>query len=208
MPIVVRTHKTVIGIDEAGRGPLAGPVVSSAVIIKKRIPEVADSKSLTSEKREALFNLILNEAVAFGIGIASVEEIEKMNILNATLLSMKRALNSLLLCYKMKYGEEISDFIVLIDGNRKIKEVNYPQKTIVSGDKSIYEISAASIIAKVVRDRIMKSYSKRYPDYGFEIHKGYATEFHREQVLKLGPCPIHRKKFLTNLLYGEQKLFR
>jgi len=208
MPIVAKTRKIIIGIDEAGRGPLAGPVVSAAVIIKKKIPFVADSKSLTLAKREALFDLIINEAIAFGVGVASVQEIEKLNILNATFLSMRRALDSLFVNYRQKNNKELKNFEILVDGNKKIKGLTFPQRAVVSGDRLIYEISSASIIAKVVRDRMMRSFAKRYPGFGFERHKGYATGEHREKILKLGPSALHRKSFLRNLLNDEQKLFR
>lgn len=198
-------HK--VGIDEAGRGSLAGPVVSAAVIIKKKIEGVDDSKSLSFSKREALFYLIKEHCVALGIGIATCEEIESMNILNATLLSMKRAVSSLSMHYSMKFREELKDVLLLIDGNRKIKDISYSQKAIVGGDKTVYEISAASIIAKVTRDRIMISLSRKYPGYGFEKHMGYATGYHIQKIREEGPSDIHRRSFLKKILYDEQKLF-
>lgn len=197
-----------VGIDEAGRGSLAGPVVSAAVIIEEKIAGVNDSKSLTSDMREALFHLILNSAVSFGMGVASREEIDRFNILNATFLSMIRAIDSLLLNYRYRFGSELSDFTLLVDGNKKIKGITYPQRAIVAGDKIIYEISAASIVAKVTRDRIMESLSKKYPAYGFEQHKGYATKFHIEKILEFGPSEIHRRTFLRRIMENEQKLFR
>ncbi len=196
-----------VGIDEAGRGSLAGPVVSAAVIIEEKIAGVNDSKSLTSDMREALFHLILNGAVSFGIGVASCKEIDRINILNATFLSMRRAIDSLFLNYRKRFGSELSDFMLLVDGNKKIKGIVYPQRAIISGDKIVYEISAASIVAKVTRDRIMESLSKKYPVYGFEQHKGYATKSHIEKIVEFGPSEIHRRTFLRRVMENEQKLF-
>ncbi len=188
-------HKIVIGVDEAGRGPLAGPVVSGAVVITEKIEGVKDSKSLSEKQREALFNSILNRCVAFGIGLSTPEEIDKLNILNASLLSMKRAVFSLFINMKNKNMEIPENFIVLVDGNRKIKDFPFPQKTIVRGDSKIYEISAASIIAKVVRDRMMCTFAKFYPQYDFCKNKGYPTLAHKKAVKLYGPSPIHRLTF-------------
>ncbi len=197
-------HKIVIGVDEAGRGPLAGPVVSGAVVITEKIEGVKDSKSLSEKQREALFNSILNRCVAFGIGLSTPEEIDKLNILNASLLSMKRAVFSLFINMKNKNMEIPENFIVLVDGNRKIKDFPFPQKTIVRGDSKIYEISAASIIAKVVRDRMMCTFAKFYPQYDFCKNKGYPTLAHKKAVKLYGPSPIHR---LTFRGVNEQTLF-
>ena len=189
-----------IGIDEAGRGPLAGPVVSAAVIIEHRIEGVKDSKKLIPKKRSLLFNEIINYAIAFGVGTASVEEIESLNILNATFLSMRRAIDSLLLSYKKQFGEIYpEDFIVLVDGNKPIPDIPFKVKAIVKGDNLIYEISCASIIAKVYRDNIMVALANAYPQYGFEKNKGYGTKEHFEALKKFGISPVHRKKFVRGL---------
>ncbi|MGC9125754.1 MAG: ribonuclease HII [Caldisericaceae bacterium] len=200
-------RRLTIGIDEAGRGPLAGPVVAAAVIIDKKIEGVRDSKTLSPEARDFLFNLIIENAIAFGIGVSSQAEIDSINILQATFLSMRRAVDSLHMCYRLKHGKDIAKAIVLVDGNKTIPMLNVAQKAVVEGDASVYEISAASIVAKVTRDRIMESLAKRYPQYGFERHKGYATVEHRKAILKYGPCEIHRKTFLRKLYENEQKLF-
>jgi len=191
-----KNHRVIIGVDEAGRGPLAGPVVSGAVIINEKIDGVKDSKSLSQKQREALFDIIREKSVAFGVGIASNREIDEINILNAALLSMKRAIDALLRNLENKgirvKGDEI---LVLVDGNRRIKGLQFEQRTVVKGDSKIYEISAASIIAKVVRDRMMCVFDKRYPQYDFCRHKGYPTREHKMLIAKLGPCPLHRKSF-------------
>ncbi|MGC8722080.1 MAG: ribonuclease HII [Caldisericaceae bacterium] len=200
-------RRLTIGIDEAGRGPLAGPVVAAAVIIDKKIEGVKDSKTLSPEARDFLFDLIIKNAIAFGIGVSSQAEIDSINILQATFLSMRRAVDSLHMCYRLKHGKDIAKAIVLVDGNKTIPMLDNAQKAIVDGDASVYEISAASIVAKVTRDRIMESLAKKYPQYGFERHKGYATAEHRKAILKYGPCEIHRKTFLRKLYENEQKLF-
>ncbi len=205
---MVSNLKFTIGIDEAGRGPLAGPVVSAAVIIKKRIKGVKDSKALTPKARDVLFQQIIDNSIAFGIGLSTPEEIDKINILKATLLSMQRALASLQMNYRMKFGKEIVNALVLVDGNKTVPDITFPEKAIVKGDAKIYEISASSIIAKVTRDRVMTALSKKYPDYGFEKHKGYATESHRKAILQFGPSKIHRRTFLRKLNEREQRLFR
>jgi ribonuclease HII len=176
----------IAGVDEAGRGPLAGPVISAVVILnpKKRILGLRDSKLLTWQKRESLFEQIINKALDFAIGRAEVEEIDEFNILQATFLSMQRAVA------KLKLIPEL----VLIDGNRCPK-LPYPCEAIVDGDDKIKEISAASILAKVTRDREMAELAKKYPGYGFAKHKGYGTEEHVKALKKLGPCAIHRRSF-------------
>jgi ribonuclease HII len=204
----VKSPKFTIGVDEAGRGPLAGPVVSAAVIINKKIEGIKDSKTLSAKARDTLFELIINNSIAFGIGISSQSEIDSMNILQATLLSMRRAIDSLYMCYNLKSGKEIEKATILVDGNKTIPGLKLPQRAVIDGDAKIYEISAASIIAKVTRDRIMQSLSKKYPEYGFGRHKGYATYEHRKAIVKYGPCEIHRKTFLRKLYENEQKLFR
>lgn len=182
---------SVCGVDEAGRGPLAGPVCAAAVILPrgKFIEGVNDSKKLSEKKREQLFSVIQNEAVSYGIGWASVEEIEEINILNAAMLAMKRAVDSL---------EKKADF-AYIDGN-KVPDLDIPCTAVVKGDANSMSIAAASILAKVSRDRLMIQYSKQYPEYMFEKHKGYGTKIHNEAILKYGPSPIHRMSFLKKLL--------
>ena len=175
------------GIDEAGRGPLAGPVVSSCVVWKE-LPVnkrgVADSKLLTEKKREDLFPWITDHAYRVGIGIATSEEIDTLNILNASLLSMERA---------VLYTGVAPD-LLLVDGNRKLK--NFPDcKTVVKGDRKCFYIACASIIAKVVRDRIMDSYHLLYPAYNFRQNKGYPTKIHKMLIGDHGVSPIHRKTF-------------
>lgn len=195
-----------IGVDEAGRGPLAGPVVASAVIISKKIIGVKDSKKIPEKKREELFLQIIKEAEAIGVGVATVEEIEQFNILNATFLAMRRAIESLLISYRKKYKHEKLNVFVLVDGNRLIPNLPYEEEAIIDGDSKIYEISCASIVAKVYRDRIMEQLSKSYPQYHFERNKGYGTKDHIEAILRYGVTPIHRKKFLRNI--EHELLFR
>ncbi len=191
-----KSRRIIIGVDEAGRGPLAGPVVSGAVIINEKIDGVKDSKSLSQKQREALFDVIREKSVAFGVGIASSSEIDEINILNAALLSMKRAIDALFRNLENK-GIQVQgdDILVLVDGNRRIKGLKFQQETVVKGDSKVYEISAASVIAKVVRDRMMCVFDKRYPQYNFCKHKGYPTKEHRMLIAKFGPCPLHRKSF-------------
>jgi ribonuclease HII len=181
-----RGFKAVAGVDEAGRGPLAGPVVAAAVILPVGLllPEVNDSKQLTAAKRDELFDLIRAEALGVGVGIAAAEVIDQVNILGATLRAMREAVLSL---------SRTPDFI-LIDGTCKIP-VNIEQRTIRKGDSLSLSIAAASIIAKVTRDRMMLDYAALYPGYGFAGHKGYGAASHLAAIAKLGPSPIHRKSF-------------
>ncbi len=176
----------IAGVDEAGRGPLAGPVVSAAVILPAdfSVDGVNDSKKLTAAKRDRLFDRIRAEAVSVAVGIADHEEIDRLNILQASLLSMKRAVKAL---------ETPPDYL-LIDG---IFTVSYPtaQEAVKKGDSLSMSIAAASIIAKVTRDRIMDNYDREFPQYGFKKHKGYPTQKHREAIRQHGPSPIHRKSF-------------
>lgn len=187
----------IIGVDEAGRGPLAGSVVAAAVKLKKyseKLQEINDSKKLTEKKREKLFDIIM-ENFEVGIGVASAQEIDEINILNATFLAMRRAIEEL--------GKKSStDVLILVDGNFKIREYNGEQEPVIKGDAKSLSIAAASIIAKVTRDRMLVEEGKEYPEYYFEKHKGYGTKAHREALLKYGPTPIHRKTFLTKIL-GE-----
>ena len=186
--------QVICGVDEAGRGPLAGPVCAAAVILPKHleIPGLTDSKKLSDKKRRELFPLIQEQAVAYGIGFASEQEIDEINILQATFLAMKRALAQL-------NGQ--ADF-ALIDGNRET-DFGLPVKTVVKGDSLSANIAAASVLAKVTRDNIMTEMANQYPEYGFEIHKGYGTKAHYEALRTYGPCPIHRKTFLKKF-YGEK----
>ena len=187
----LKGYKAICGVDEAGRGPLAGPVCAAAVILPKGeiIEGVNDSKKLTEKKRESLYDVIKEKAVAYSIAFATVEEIEEMNILNATMLAMKRAVEGLSLP---------ADY-AMIDGN-KIPDLNIPAEYVIKGDANSMSIAAASILAKVTRDRLCADYEKEYPQYGFVKHKGYGTKLHREMILKYGPCKIHRMSFLKKLL--------
>jgi len=186
---------SIIGIDEAGRGPLAGPVVSSAVKIINYVEEfdmINDSKKLTEKKREFLFDIILANCEV-GVGIANEKEIDDINILNATFLAMRRAIEDL-----EAEGTEFD--LALIDGNHKIREYDEPQEFVIKGDGKSLAIAAASIIAKVTRDRIMVKYDELYPEYGFAKHKGYGTKQHREALLNHGKVDCHRNSFLTKIL--------
>lgn len=185
---------TVCGVDEAGRGPLAGPVCAAAVILPPhlQIPGLDDSKKLSDKRRRELFPIIKEQAIAYGIGFASHEEIDRINILQATFLAMKRALEQL---------EGKADF-ALIDGNRET-DFGIPVQTVVKGDSRSANIAAASVLAKVTRDDIMDAMAAEYPGYGFEIHKGYGTKAHYAALTEHGPSPIHRMTFLKKF-YGEK----
>ena len=185
---------SICGMDEAGRGPLAGPVCAAAVILPAHleIPGLNDSKKLTDKKRRELFPIIKEQAIAYGIGLASHEEIDEINILQATFLAMQRAIDQL---------EGKAEF-ALIDGNRE-KDFGLPVMTVVKGDSRSASIAAASILAKVTRDDILEEQAKLYPQYGFEIHKGYGTKAHYEALRTYGPSPIHRMTFLKKF-YGEK----
>ncbi len=178
--------KYIAGVDEAGRGALAGPVYSGAVILPpfSSIP-VNDSKLLTPREREELFEIIKKESLCWSFGYATVEEIEKFGILQATFLAMKRAVE----------GLEIKPEYLLIDGNIPIPDIDIQQETVVKGDRRCLSIASASIVAKVLRDKYMKELDKEYPEYGFGKHKGYATKEHREKIKDLGTLVIHRKGF-------------
>ena len=182
----------ICGVDEAGRGPLAGPVCAAAVILPKGlvIPGLNDSKKLSDKRRRELFPIIQQEAVSFGIAFASQEEIDEINILQATFLAMRRAIDQL---------DPKPDF-ALIDGNRET-DFGVPCKTVIKGDSLSANIAAASVLAKVTRDNWMIEAAEKYPGYGFEIHKGYGTKAHYAALEKLGPCAIHRRTFLKKL-YG------
>ena len=182
----------ICGVDEAGRGPLAGPVCAAAVILPKGlvIPGLNDSKKLSDKRRRELFPIIQQEAVSFSIAFASQEEIDEINILQATFLAMRRAMEQL----------NPQPEFALIDGNRET-DFGVPCKTVIKGDSLSANIAAASVLAKVTRDNWMMEAAEKYPGYGFEIHKGYGTKAHYAALEKLGPCPIHRRSFLKKL-YG------
>lgn len=189
-----RGFHAICGIDEAGRGPLAGPVCAAAVILPERldIPGLNDSKKLTDKKRRELFPIIKEQAVAFGLGWASQEEIDEINILQATFLAMSRAVEQL----------KIRPDLALVDGNRA-PALDLPVETVVQGDSLSASIAAASVLAKVSRDDVMLRMAEEYPGYGFEVHKGYGTKAHYEALRKFGPSPIHRRTFLKKF-YGEK----
>lgn len=182
--------KMICGVDEAGRGPLMGPVVAAACILPEGfiLEGLNDSKKLTEKKREALFDIIKENAISYCVAFATVEEIEELNILNATMLAMKRAIE----------GLSVPADMALIDGNQS-KGFSIPTKTVIKGDATVPSIAAASILAKVTRDRMCLEYDKEYPDYGFAKHKGYGTKAHMDAIKKYGPCPVHRPSFLKFL---------
>lgn len=185
-------YEIICGVDEAGRGPLAGPVYAAAVILPKGhiVEGVNDSKKLSEKKRELLFDKIIDECVCYSIGTASEKEIDEINILQATYLAMKRAVD----------GLEIVPQLALIDGNRIPPLTSTDARAIVKGDAKSASIACASILAKVSRDRYMLEMAKKYPEYQFEKHKGYGTKLHYEMIEKYGICEIHRKSFLKKVL--------
>ena len=187
-------YQLICGVDEAGRGPLAGPVCAAAVILPPHleIPGLDDSKKLSDKRRRELFPIIKEQAIAYGIGLASHEEIDEINILQATYLAMERALAQL---------TETPEY-ALIDGNRA-KDFGLPVKTVVKGDSLSADIAAASVLAKVTRDMLMEEAALEYPGYGFEIHKGYGTRAHYDALRELGASKIHRMTFLKKF-YGEK----
>ena len=187
----VQGYNFICGVDEAGRGPLAGPVCAAAVILPPDtlIEGVNDSKKLSEKKREELFDVVINTALAYCIAFGSVEEIEEHNILATTMMTMKRAVEGL--SVKADYA--------IVDGN-KLPPLDIDSKYIIKGDANSMSIAAASILAKVSRDRLMLEYAKEYPQYCFEKHKGYGTKLHNEMILLHGPSPIHRMSFLKKLL--------
>ena len=186
-------YKAVCGIDEAGRGPLAGPVFAAAVILPDDLGDLGinDSKKLSEKKRDALFDIIKEKAVAWSVGSASEQEIDEINILNATFLAMKRAVE----------GLSVKPDIALVDGNRKPK-TGIEEMTLVKGDAKSISIAAASILAKVSRDRYLLELDEKYPEYQFKKHKGYPTALHYEMIKEHGISPVHRLSFLKNL--GEK----
>ncbi len=186
-------YKIIAALDEAGRGPLAGAVVAACVIVTPKILEdnaellprsVNDSKKLTAKKREELFEII-KEIFPIGIGVCDNKTIDRINILQASFLAMKKALGAL---------KQKPDFIIL-DGKFPIPNISIEQEAIIDGDAKVFSIAAASIVAKVTRDRMMREMHERHPDYGFDKHKGYGTKLHKERLKKFGPCPIHRRSF-------------
>ena len=187
-----KAKSSIIGIDESGRGPLAGPVVAVAVRLKRRMTKaqisklgIRDSKQLTPRQREKLYQVVTTGGnIEWGVGVVSRNIIDKINILEATKLAMKEALS----------GIDCEGALLIIDGNFKIN-VDCRQEAVVKADESVLECSLASIIAKVERDRMMVRYHKRYPRYGFDEHKGYGTKKHRQMIKKYGPCSLHRKSF-------------
>ena len=183
----------VCGVDEAGRGPLAGPVCAAAVILPREtvIEGLNDSKKLTDKKRRELYDVITQTAAAYGIAFASEQEIDEVNILQATFLAMERAMQKL----------AVRPQLALIDGNRA-RDFGLPVRTIVHADALSASVAAASILAKVTRDRLMEELDGEYPQYGFAVHKGYGTKRHYEALRAFGPCPIHRRTFLRKF-YGE-----
>ena len=186
--------KIICGVDEAGRGPLAGPVCAAAVILPPHadIPGLNDSKKLSDKRRRELFPIIKEQAIAYGIGIATHEEIDEINILQATYLAMERAINAL----------SVRPELALIDGNRA-KDFGVSVETVIKGDSRSASIAAASILAKVTRDDMMLELARIYPQYGFEIHKGYGTKAHYAALDEHGVCPIHRRSFLKKY-YGQK----
>lgn len=184
----------VCGVDEAGRGPLAGPVCAAAVILPEdvNIPGLNDSKKLSDKRRREMYPLIKEQAIAYSIAFATEEEIDDINILQATYLAMQRAID----------GLQVKPDFALIDGNRA-KDFGLPVKTIVGGDGLSASIAAASILAKVTRDNFMLELAKAYPQYGFEVHKGYGTKAHYEALAQFGPSKVHRMSFLKKL-YGTK----
>ena len=183
-------HGTFCGVDEAGRGPLCGPVCCAAVVLDPENPieGVNDSKKLSEKKRDKLFEAICSEAVSYGIAFASVEEIEEINILNAAMLAMNRAIEKL----------SVKPALALVDGNRN-SAIKMPSRCVVKGDAKCADIAAASILAKVTRDRYMLEMAEKYPAYHFEKHKGYGTKLHYEALREYGPCEIHRPSFLRKM---------
>ena len=192
---VSKGFKYVCGVDEAGRGPLAGPVFAAAVILPDdlEIEGLNDSKKISEKKREQLFEIVKEKAVAYSVAFATVEEIEQFNILEATYLAMNRAIEGL---------NTPADY-ALIDGNRVPRNIKIPCETVIKGDAKSCSISAASILAKVSRDRLLLEYDEQYPEYEFKKHKGYGTAAHYEAVKKYGLCPVHRPSFFKKF-FGEK----
>ena len=189
---VLSGFNTICGVDEAGRGPLAGPVCAAAVILPEDtvIDGLDDSKKLSEKKRERLYDEIIERAVAYCVAYGTLEEIESVNILEATFIAMNRAID----------GLEVKPDFAIIDGNRVPKGIKIPCATLVKGDSKSMSVAAASILAKVTRDRLMLTYDEKYPQYNFKKHKGYGTKEHTELLKQYGPSPIHRLSFIKNIL--------
>ena len=187
-----RGFNSICGIDEAGRGPLAGPVVVASVIMpaESNIEGVNDSKKISEKKREKLYEQILDEAISYGVGIVGQDEIDEINILNATKKGLTMSLQEL----------TVKPDLIIVDALNHIDTMGIPYESIIKGDAKCYSISAASIIAKVTRDRIMREWDKVYPEYGFERHKGYGTSAHIEAIKEYGLCPIHRRSFTSHFV--------
>ena len=193
-------HDFVVGVDEVGRGPLAGPVVAAACVLVKKSEKdleelldlgINDSKKLTAKKREEIFEKLKNmKSVSYSIGVVDEKTIDKINILQASLLAMKKAVDELV------SSSDSGKYFVLVDGREIVPDISLSQKAIIGGDARVFSIAAASVIAKVTRDRMMEEYAKKYPVYNFEKHKGYGTKLHFQMIEEHGPCPIHRKTFL------------
>lgn len=193
---------SIAGIDEAGRGPLAGPVVVACVVMPRdsMIEGVNDSKKVSEKKREKLYEEIIKEAIGYGVGIISQEEIDRINILNATKEGLTTAIKEMEKDLKEKKRNFDKPEIILVDALTKIDTDHIPYKSIIKGDAKSYSIAAASIIAKVTRDRIMRQWAEVYPMYGFEKHKGYGTSAHISAIKEYGLCPLHRKSFVKNIV--------
>ena len=211
-------YKFVAGLDEAGRGPLAGPVVAGAVVVldykQVKIKNINDSKKLSEKQREYFYKILTNHKyIKWGIGIVSEKVIDKINILEATKLAMQKTLTSLRAAAKQSQPRGLlrrlrpprndEDYFLIIDGNFGL-DTNLPQKSIIKGDQKVFSIAAASIIAKVTRDRIMQKFHKKYPLYGFGKHKGYGTKAHFASLQNFGPCKIHRKSFYPIKSYPQR----
>ena len=182
----------IAGIDEAGRGPLAGPVVVASVILEPNsmIEGINDSKKISENKREKLYDIITKEAISYGVGIVTQDEIDEINILQATKKGLTMAIQQM----------ETKPNLILVDALNGIDTLGIPYQSIIKGDAKCYSISAASIIAKVTRDRIMREWDKVYPEYGFASHKGYGTAKHIAAIKEYGPCPLHRRSFIKNFV--------
>ena len=193
---------SIAGIDEAGRGPLAGPVVVGCVIMPRdsMIEGVNDSKKVSEKKREKLYDLIIDESIAYGVGIISQEEIDRINILNATKEGLKMAIKEMEKNLQERHREIEKPEIILVDALTKIDTDHIPYKSIIKGDSKSYSIAAASIVAKVTRDRIMRQWDEIYPMYGFAKHKGYGTAAHIAAIKEYGLCPLHRRSFVKNII--------
>ena len=189
-------YKVIAGVDEAGRGPLAGDVYAGAVIFRPgtMIEGLNDSKKISPKKRDLLFDEIKEKAISWSVGVATVAEIEEFDILNATFLAMRRAIE----------GLSVTPDFVMVDGNQHIRRLEIENEPVIKGDSLSMSIAAASILAKVSRDRYMEEMAKKYPEYEFCGHKGYGTKRHAELIREFGPCPIHRLSFLKNIFKRER----